>query len=82
MQEMSISTEARCNMSEYTETIVNAETGEVKVRNLTKAEIADLQNQQTELEERLKIAEEKNLARMAILEKLGLTADEAKLLFG
>ena len=69
-------------MNEYKETIVNAETGEVKVRNLTKAEIANLQSQQTELEERLKIAEEKNLARMAILEKLGLSADETKLLFG
>ena len=74
--------EVRCNMNEYKETIVNAETGEVKVRNLTKAEIANLQSQQTELEERLKIAEEKNLARMAILEKLGLSADETKLLFG
>jgi len=82
MQEMSISMEVRCNMSEYKETIVNAETGEVKVRDLTKAEIADLQSQQAELEERLKAIEEKNLARSAVLEKLGLTADEVKLLFG
>lgn len=61
---------------------INCMTGEEIVRDATKTELAqsklDVQvavNEQAE-------AEAKEAARQAILDRLGLTADEAKLLLG
>ena len=62
--------------------IVNCETGEEIVRELNKAE-----KDQQKLDEAKAVAaraeaETKALARQAILDRLGLTADEAQLLLG
>lgn len=73
-------------MSNYFETITNVETGETTTREYTKAEIEEFKKREAEfLAEYAKIqAEEaeKNLAREAILNKLGLTAEEAAILLG
>jgi len=66
--------------------IINVETGEVIERELNKAE----KDQQKIDEANIKAAEAlikaeqeaKDAARQAILDRLGLTADEAKLLLG
>ena len=62
--------------------IVNCETGEEIVRDATGEEIAQMEidaaNAATERAE----AQAKVGARQAILDRLGLTADEAKLLLG
>jgi hypothetical protein len=62
--------------------IVNCETGEEIVRELNKAE-----KDQQKLDEAKAVAaraeaEAKALTRQAILDRLGLTADEAQLLLG
>jgi len=67
-------------------TIINCETGEVIVRELNKAE----KDQQKIDEDNIKAnealitteQEAKDAARQAILDRIGLTADEAKLLLG
>ena len=60
--------------------IVNVETGEEILRDATAAEIAqitlDAENAAKQLEE----AQAKNDTREALLNRLGITADEAKLL--
>jgi hypothetical protein len=66
--------------------IVNCETGEAIERELNEAEIAqeatDHSNHQ-KLENKAKAEAQKNAtAKQAILDRLGLTADEAKLLLG
>jgi len=62
--------------------IVNVETGEEIVRDATAEEIAQMQANAT-IYENMKAAEaEKAVAKQAILDRLGLTADEAKLLLG
>ncbi len=62
--------------------IVNCETGEIKERELSKkeVEIQAMYNEQS-LAEKAE-AQAKEAARQVILDKLGLTADEAKLLLG
>ncbi len=62
--------------------IVNCETGETIERELTKAE-----KDQQKIDEANYLAnkaelEAKEAARQALLDRLGLTADEAKLLLG
>jgi hypothetical protein len=62
--------------------IVNCETGEETLRELNKAE-----KDQQKIDEAIKAtqqaeAEAKAIAKAALLEKLGITADEAKLLLG
>lgn len=62
--------------------IVNCETGEEIVRELNKAE-----KDQQKLDEAKAVAaktelDAKEIARQAILDRLGLTADEAQLLLG
>jgi len=61
---------------------INCATGEETIREATKAEkdAAKLRKEQFEAE--LIEAETKAAARQAILDRLGLTADEAKLLLG
>ena len=61
-------------------------TGEIKEIELSAAEIKQLEKQYAEAkanDDKAKAeAEAKEAARQAILDRLGLTADEAKLLFG
>jgi hypothetical protein len=62
--------------------IVNCETGEEIVRDATAEEIAQMEKDAADFAAD-KIAKiEKEAARQAILDRIGLTADEAKLLLG
>ena len=67
-----------------TERIVNTETGETVdiVRELTAQELAERKESAAKFAAHEKEQAEKQLARQAILDRLGLTADEAKLLLG
>lgn len=62
--------------------IVNCETGEIIERELNEEEIAQFQKDQKEMAKLLKAEKTKNDARQAIFDRLGLTADEAKLILG
>ena len=62
--------------------IVNVETGEEVVRDATAAEIAQREVDANEAIARKAEAEAKKAERQLILDKLGLTADEAQLLLG
>lgn len=64
----------------YKEKIVNIETGEETWRDYTAAEIADIEKAQAEAATRAAEQAEKEAARKAIFDKLGITEDEAKLL--
>ncbi len=61
---------------------INCETGEEILREATKAEKDDAKIRQQIVADREAEAEAKEAARQAILDRLGLTADEAKLLLG
>jgi hypothetical protein len=62
--------------------IVNAETGEEIVRDATAEEIAQIKiDADTAIAEKAE-AEAKSATKQAILDRLGLTADEAKLILG
>jgi vacuolar-type H+-ATPase subunit H len=67
-------------------TIVNCETGEVVERELNKAEKDQQKIDEANVAARKKIAEAEAeaqaTARQELLNKLGITADEAKLLLG
>ena len=67
-------------MSEYKEKIVNVATGEETWRDYTATEIAEVEAAQAESLKLSKEIEARENARKAVLEKLGLTDDEAKLL--
>ena len=58
----------------------NCETGIETVRDATDAEIADIAARELEQEQRQAEAEAKAAAKAALLDRLGITADEAKLL--
>lgn len=58
----------------------NVETGEVEEIALTDEEIANLEIEAIKKQERLEAAEAKAIEKAALLAKLGITADEAKLL--
>jgi len=60
----------------------NCETGEEIVRDATVAEIAQMKIDAANAASWKAEAETKEAARQAILDRLGLTADEAKLLLG
>ena len=62
--------------------IVNCETGEETVRDATAVEIAQIEADQANHADRQAEADAKEVAKAAILDRLGLTADEAKLLLG
>jgi hypothetical protein len=62
--------------------IVNCTTGEEIVRDATAAEIAQIKVDAANAVAAKSEAEAKEAARQAILDRLGLTADEAKLLLG
>jgi hypothetical protein len=62
--------------------IVNCETGEEIVREATAAEIAQMKiDADSAIAEKAE-ADAKETQRQAILDRLGLTADEAKLILG
>ena len=65
---------------EYKEKIVNLETGEETWRDFTHAEIAELEAAQAERAEKQAQAEAKVADKLALLDRLGITAEEAKLL--
>ena len=65
-----------------TKLIINVETGEELERDLTNDEIAQqLEDEKMVAEREKEIAKTKE-ARSALLEKLGITEEEAKLLLG
>jgi hypothetical protein len=60
--------------------IVNVETGEEIVRDATTAELAQMKLDAENAAKQLEEAAAKDAAREALLNRLGITADEAKLL--
>jgi septal ring factor EnvC (AmiA/AmiB activator) len=66
----------------YIHRIVNAETGEVIEKDYTKKELDELKANQARIDAEIAEAEAKAAQRQVILDRLGLTADEAKLLLG
>ena len=60
--------------------IINAITGEQTVREMTDAEFAQHQKDVAEGEAKKAEAEAQAAAKAALLDRLGITADEAKLL--
>ena len=69
-------------MSKPTVRIHDMATGEVIDRVMTDAEHAEWQTQQAEAEAQAEAAAAKALQRQAVLDKLGLTQDEAQALLG
>lgn len=63
-------------------TIVNCETGEVVERELNKAEKDQQKIDEANVAARKAETESRAAQRQEILDKLGLTADEARLLLG
>ena len=64
----------------YIEKIVNVETGEETTRQYTAAEIAQVEARRDELQIEIELEATKATEKAALLERLGLTQDEAKLL--
>ena len=62
--------------------IVNCESGEETIREATNAEIAQFKKDVEISNDERSAKAQKEVARQAILDRLGLTADEAKLLLG
>ena len=62
--------------------IVNAETGEEIVRDMTETELAQKEADKIAFENYVAAEQAKEAQRQAILDRLGLTADEAKLILG
>lgn len=60
----------------------NCETGEVIEREMTEAELKEVELSKIKLAEEAAKVAAKETARQALLDKLGITADEAKLLLG
>lgn len=63
-------------------TIHNVETGQVIEREMTADELAQWEADKAAAEAAAAEAAAKEVARQALLDKLGITADEAKLLLG
>jgi phosphopantetheine adenylyltransferase len=59
---------------------VNCETGEELIRDMTAQELADVNERKQKLEQEEADKQAKLAARQALLDKLGITAEEAKLL--
>lgn len=64
----------------YKEKIINIQTNEETYRDYTDAEIAKVEAAQAEAAQAEVKAQAKKAARQAVYAKLGITADEAKLL--
>ena len=69
-------------MSEFMITIHNVDSGEIIEREMTQIEIAELKKIAERHNEQKAEAVAKEAARQAILDKLGITAEEAKILLG
>lgn len=63
-------------------TIHNLETGETLTREKTSEELAQFELDKAAAEARKQAEAEATVARQALLDRLGITADEAKLLLG
>lgn len=61
-------------------TEINAETGEVEIREATAEEIAQRELDEAEAAEKITAAALKAEAKAGLLERLGITAEEAELL--
>jgi ParB-like chromosome segregation protein Spo0J len=61
---------------------VQTQTETVIEREATELELAEIQTAEAEAAAAVAAAEAKEAARQALLDKLGITADEAKLLLG
>jgi phosphopantetheinyl transferase (holo-ACP synthase) len=66
----------------YIERILDVETGEVIEQELTAKEIADVEANIAKTKADAKAYAEREAAKEALYTKLGLTADEVKLLLG
>ena len=64
----------------YKEKIINAETGEATFRNYTAEEVAEVEADQAAEVGAQAEAEAKAAQKAALLDRLGITEDEAKLL--
>jgi predicted flap endonuclease-1-like 5' DNA nuclease len=69
-------------MSKPIVVIHNTETNEIVEREMTAAEFAQYKKDQTEKAAKQAETEAKEAERQAILDRLGLTADELKLILG
>jgi hypothetical protein len=67
-------------MSNYQVFELNCETNEVIMREMTKAEIKQQEKDEADFAARQAETEAKAQAKAELLERLGITADEAKLL--
>jgi hypothetical protein len=67
-------------MTKLMTTIHDLETGEIITREMTADEIVNFENVQAQVAEEKRIESEAISARQALLERLGITADEAALL--
>jgi hypothetical protein len=67
---------------EYTKKTFDVSTGEETIVSLTPEEIAEVEQNQAKAEAEAQALAAKAAARQAILDRLGLTADEAALLLG
>jgi hypothetical protein len=68
--------------NEYFEKIINVETGEETIRPYTEEEIAMMETAKAEAEAKTTAEAAKAHERAALLERLGITEDEAALLLG
>lgn len=66
----------------YTEKIVDIQTGKETLRNYTADEIAAVENAIQENNAKDLLAKKQEEMKAALLEKLGITAEEAALLLG
>ena len=62
--------------------IVNAETGEEIIRDANAEELAQMAKDKAEIDTQNAEAEAKAIAKAAILDRIGLTADELKTILG
>lgn len=69
-------------MTHPTITIHNLETGEIVTRDLNEVELAAYEITKAESAARTAAIESQASAKAALLERLGITEDEAKLLLG
>lgn len=69
-------------MSKPQITIIDIETGEEKTRDATAAEIAQIKLDADQSKAEKDAVEAKAIAKAAILDRIGLTADELKTILG
>jgi hypothetical protein len=69
-------------MTNLTVKIVNAETGEEIVREMNAEELAQYELDQTEFAAKEQAKAEQAVAKQVLLDKLGITQEEAALLLG